>query len=268
MTVTTRPTRRTRSTRQPQDEGSGLRGWFWASGQLALLGAELLALLLLLTYPGFRPRQLQVVGLQHLGHAEVASTLGIPADRSIFLLDHSMLEARLRTLPWVQSASVTLTLPDTVVVRIDEWTPQAILQDGERAYYLSAQGRILGPAPEAGSLLVVERSHVTSTQPGSAVLSSELEAMLIPLSRGFPAAYHVRAVAFTLDDRENLTIKTDRGFVIYFGQMATADQRATLETKLGALKALGSRVDLVTAPIQYVNLMNAAAPAVQLRPGK
>jgi cell division septal protein FtsQ len=267
MTVTSRPVRRPRSTRPTQDQGS-LRGWLWASGQLALLGVELLALLLLLAHPGFRPRQLQVVGLQHLGRAEVASTLAIPSDRSIFWLDHSLLEARLRTLPWVRSASVTLTLPDTVLVSIDEWTPQAVLQEGERAYYLSAQGRILGPAPEAGSLPLVERTHITSTQPGSAVMSADLEALLIPLSRGFPDAYHVRVVAFTLDDRENLTIKTDRGFVIYFGQMATADQRATLETKLGALKALGSRVDLVSAPIVYVNLMNAAAPAVQLRPGR
>jgi cell division septal protein FtsQ len=268
MTVTTRPARRTRSSPPTREEGTGLRGWFWASGQLALLGVLVLALLLLLAYPGLRARDVRIVGLNHLGSAEVTSALAIPTDRSMFLLNHSVLEGRLRALPWVRSANVTLTLPDQVLVRIDEWAPAAVLQAGERTFYVSPQGRLLGPAAEAGSLPIVERTHLASTRAGTTIVSPELQALLTPMSRGFPAAYHLRVAAFILDDRENLTVKTDRGFAIYFGQMATADQRATLEAKLAALKALGSRVDLVSAPILYVNVMNAAAPAVQLRPGR
>ncbi len=264
MTATTRPARRARS----EKAGTGLRGWLWAGGQLALLGAELFALLLLLAYPGFRPRDVQVIGATHLARADVAAALAIPADRSIFLLDHAMLETRLRALPWVKSASVGLTLPDHVLVSIEEWTPVAVLQVGERSFFLSAQGRLLGPAPEAGSLPIVERPHLAMVPAGTAVLAPELEAMLVPLNDGFPGAYHLRVTAFVLDDRQELTIKTDRGFPIYFGEMATGDERATLETKLGALKALAARVDLVSAPIAYVNLMNPAAPAVQLRPGR
>lgn len=265
MTVTARAARRTRSARATRKDVNGLRGWLWASGQLALLGLEVLALLLLLAYPGFRPRQVHMVGLDHLGAGDVTSALAIPADRSIFLVSRSILEGRLQALPWVRSASVTLTLPDQVLVSIDEWTPVAVLQQGERSFYVSPQGRILGPAPEAGSLPIVERPNLAPVRAGTVALSPEVEALLVPLGRGFPGAYHLRVAAFVLDDRQDLTIKTDRGFPIYFGQMATADQRAGLETKLGALKALASRVDLVSAPIAYVNLMNPAAPAVQLR---
>lgn len=268
MTVTTRPARKTRSARPALKTGSGLRGWLWASGQLALLGVELFALLLLLASPAFRPKAIQVVGTAHLDAQQVAAALALPHDRSIFLLDHSALETRLRALPWVRSASVTLTLPDQMLVRIDEWTPVAVLQQGERPFFLSAEGRILGPAPEAGSLPIVERPRLASTRAGTAVLSPELEALLIPMSSGFPGAYHLRVVAFSVDDRQGLSVKTDRGFVIYFGQMATADQRATLEAKLAALKALAGRIDLVSSPIAYVNLMNPAAPAVQVRPGR
>ncbi len=268
MTVTTRPARKTRSGRPAQETGNGLRGWLWASGQLALLGVELFALLLLLASPAFRPKAIQVVGTTHLEAQQVAAALAVPPDRSIFLLDHAVLEARLRALPWVRSASVTLTLPDRVLVTIDEWTPVALLQQGERSFFLNAQGRLLGPAAEAGSLPIVERPHLASLQPGTAVLSPELEALLIPMSSGFPGAYHLRIAAFSLDDRQGLSVKTDRGFVIYFGQMATAEERATLEPKLAALKALASRIDLVSSPIAYVNLMNPAAPAVQVRPGR
>ncbi len=265
MTVTTRPARKTRSARPALKTGSGLPGWLWASGQLVLLGVELFALLLLLANPAFRPKALQVVGTTHLDAQQVAAALAVPPDRSIFLLDHSVLEARLRALPWVKSASVSLTLPDHVQVTIDEWAPVAVLQQGERSFFLNAQGRILGPAPEAGTLPIVQRPALASTHAGTAVLSPELEALLIPISSGFPGAYRLRVVAFSLDDRQGLSVKTDRGFVIYFGQMATADERATLEPKLAALKALAGRIDLVSSPIAYVNLMNPAAPAVQLR---
>lgn len=268
MTVSTRPARRTRATQPKPDHRTGLRGWLWASGQLTLLGVELFALLLLLAYPGFRPRDVRIVGLTHLAGAEVTSALAIPTDRSIFLLDHSMLEGRLRTLPWVRSASVSLTLPNQVLVSIDEWAPVAVLQAGERSFYISPQGRLLGPAAEAGSLPILERPHLAATRAGTSVVTPELQALLVPISRGFPSAYHLRVAAFILDERENLTIKTDRGFDIYFGQLATADERATLEPKLAALKALAKRVDLVSTPIVYVNLMNPAAPAVQLKPGR
>ena len=268
MTVTTRPDRKTRSARPAPETGSGWRGWLWASGQLIVLGVEVLALLFLLANPAFRPKAIRVVGSTHLDAQQVAAALAVPPDRSIFLLDHSVLESRLRALPWVRSASVTLTLPDRVLVTIDEWTPVAVLQQGERSFFLNAQGRLLGPAAEAGSLPVVERPHLASLQPGTAVLSPELEALLIPMSSGFPGAYHLRINAFSLDDRQGLSVKTDRGFVIYFGQMATADERATLEPKLAALKALAGRIDLVSSPIAYVNLMNPAAPAVQVRPGR
>jgi hypothetical protein len=72
-------------------------------------------------------------------------------------------------------------------------------------------------------------------------------------------------MSFRLDRQEVLTAQTDRGWTIIFGQMVTADDRATLEPKLAALRALSSRIDLASAAIQYVNLENPRAPAVQMR---
>jgi len=40
---------------------------------------------------------------------------------------------------------------------------------------------------------------------------------------------------------------------------------ATLTPKLAALRALGSRIDFPSAPIQYINLENPGVPAVQMR---
>jgi hypothetical protein len=62
-----------------------------------------------------------------------------------------------------------------------------------------------------------------------------------------------------------LSAQTDRGWAIIFGQMVTRDDRASLEPKLAALRALSSRMDLTSSQILYVNLENPGAPAVQMR---
>jgi len=99
-------------------------------------------------------------------------------------------------------------------------------------------------------------------------VGSDLLPMLIQLRTGFSSAFKISVTSFQLDGREVLTAQTDHGWTIIFGQMVTGDDRASLEPKLAALRALSSRIDFVSAPIQYINLENARAPAVQMRAHK
>ncbi|HYM49631.1 MAG TPA: FtsQ-type POTRA domain-containing protein [Candidatus Limnocylindrales bacterium] len=242
-----------------------LRRLIWAVVQVAVLGAEVFLLLFILAQPGFRPRDVQVQGVQHLRAGEVAAALALPPDRSIFLLDPASLADRLKALPWVQSASVTLALPDRVSVTVSEWQPAAVIANGEQSYYLNARGVVLAPAFEAGGLPVIDRQGVGAVKAGDGLIDPDLMQELIALQRGFAPAFRVRVLSFVLDPQQVLTLRTDRGFAIIFGQMATADQRATLEPKLGALRSLATRIDLASAPLVYVNLMNPRAPAVLMK---
>lgn len=234
----------------------------WALGQLALLGAETFLLLFLLAQPSLRPKQVQVLGNRHISAAQVIATLGLPTDQSIFVVNRGALEQNLHSLVWLQSAQVSLSLPDQVTVHVREWKPAAVLQQAERAWYLSPQGAILAPADEAGTLPIIDRPVQAALHPGDAAVDPDLLAMLMPMDRDFAAAFHLRIMAIKLDSGDVLSLRTERGFPIIFGQMATAGQRATLEPKLGALKALSARVDLTRAAIVYINLENPTAPAV------
>lgn len=234
----------------------------WALGQLALLGAEIFLLLFLLAQPALRPREVHVSGVRHITADQVMASLGLPKDQSIFLVNRSTLEQNLHALVWLQSAHIALALPDQVMVQVREWQPAAVLQQGETAWYLSPQGAILAPADEAGTLPIIDRPVAAPMHPGDAAVDPELLAMLVPLDRGFAAAFHLRVMALKLDGGDVLSLRTDRGFQIIFGQMATAGQLATLEPKLGALKALSARLDFTRAPIVYINLENPRAPAV------
>lgn len=244
---------------------AGARGWLWALVQIALLAGESFALLFLLAQPAFRPQHVMISGTHRLTSAQVTSTLGLPSDRNIFFLNHQQLEQRLQALPWVRSASVSLTLPDRVAVRVTEWQPSAVLQVGEQTYYLNELGVVLDPATEAGSLAVVDRPDFGTVRNGERAVTSELLAMLLQIRSGFYPAFKISLMSFQIDNREILTAQTDRGWTIIFGQMVTSDDRASLEPKLAALRALSGRIDLASAPIQYVNLENPGAPAVQMR---
>src|SRR2546421_261266 len=93
----------------------------------------------------------------------------------------------------------------------------------------------------------------------------DLLPMLLQLKAGFAPAFKISLMSFQLDRRQVLTAQTDRGWAIIFGQMVTSDDRATLTPKLAALRALGGRIDFPSAQIQYINLENPGAPAVQMR---
>ena len=241
------------------------KGWAWALLQVGVLAAEILFVLFLLAQPGLRPRAVNVIGASHESQDAVTQALSLPSQRSIFLVDTTALAARVRSLPWVRRADVSLALPDRVTVRITEWVPAAVLTVGERSFYLDQRGRILGPADEAGPLPVIGRPLDGAVRPGDQVLDPALLGLLPQIQQGFPQAYGVRVLNFSLDRDQMFTLRTDRGWTIIFGQMATADQFGSLTPKLGALRALSTRINLTSAPINYINVMNPRAPAVQLR---
>jgi cell division septal protein FtsQ len=265
MTVGTISKRRRRTAPAPARPTVSTRGWIWAVAQIAILGAEVFAALFLLAQPAFRPRQVEVIGTSHLTPAQISAALALPADRNIFFLNHSELEQRLMAMPWVRSASVSLALPDRVTARITEWKPSAVLQVGEATYAMNDRGQVLDPAAEAGALTVINRPDFGVVTFGQRAVDRDLLPMLLQLKAGFAPAFKISLMSFQLDRRQVLSAQTDHGWTIIFGQMVTSDDRATLEPKLAALRALSSRIDFTSAQIQYINLENPGAPAVQMR---
>jgi cell division septal protein FtsQ len=265
MTVGTIEKRRGRSAPAAAKPTISARGWIWAVAQMAILGAEVFAALFLLAQPAFRPRQVEVVGTTHLTPAQIMAALSLPPDRTIFFLSHGELEQRLMAMPWVRSASVSLALPDRVSVKITEWTPSAVLQVGEATYAMNDLGQVLDPAAEAGGLTVINRPDFGPVAYGQHAVDRDLLPMLVQLKAGFAPAFKISLMSFQLDRRQVLTAQSDHGWSIIFGQMVTSDDRATLTSKLAALRALSSRIDFASAPIQYINLENPGAPAVQMR---
>ncbi len=223
---------------------------------------ELAALGTALTWPGLRPRHIEVEGATHLTSAAVRQAAQVPVANSLLLLHEGEIEARLQRLPWVEEARVQPRLPDRVRIRVKEYVPVAVLRVRESSLLMSAGGRVLGPAGDAGARLTIA-APAAEDRAGRTAVDPRLLRLLLDIGAQWEGAYGVGLKEFQLNKNLELSAVTMRGWPVQFGQMATDDQRASLAAKLQALAALRSRYNFGADFIDYINVMNAGSPTVK-----
>lgn len=236
---------------------------------LGLAALELCVLVGTLVYPGFTVRHVEVSGRHRLEAAQVVSAAGLAQGGSIFGVDPVAVEARLQKSTWIRSSQVSAELPDTVLIRVDEWQPVAVYQPaGGRAYFLSDQAVALGPLGQhdaQGELLPVKALQADEPRPGARVLDPRLLTALVNIQRTLPRLIGQDVKLFTVDSCGNLTLVATRGWQAQFGRMLTGEEIATLHDKVAALRAVAPNVDYNSQDLQTVNVMNPAAVAVRVK---
>lgn len=78
----------------------------------------------------YRVRAIQVVGLERLDSDEIIKKSGINNGTPLFQIDLKEIGERLRTHPWIHTATAVRRLPDTIELRIKERKPVAFLNTG------------------------------------------------------------------------------------------------------------------------------------------
>jgi cell division protein FtsQ len=153
-----RPARRTRVRR-------ARRGWTGRTVLALQITAGVLTVVLLawaayakvMGTERLRVARVEVRGSRFLSEGEVRELLGPAVGENILGLDISALKARLRASPWVEDATVTRTLPDTLRVEVHERAPLA-LAEVERLYLMDEDGVLIdmyGPRTAGFDLPIV-----------------------------------------------------------------------------------------------------------------
>ncbi len=246
------------------DENVRRRGRRLAS--FALAAAELVGLVALLAAPVFRVQHVDVSGNRRLSAEQVVATAGLAHPGPVFLVDPGGVERRLEGSTWVRTASVGAALPDRVRIRVEEWQPVAVYRaGGGPPWYLSDQAVALGPAgADAQSLLDVEGPARPEPRQGRQALDRPLLVALVNIQRALPGLIGQDVQSFTIDGCGGLTLTVRRGWQAQFGRVFTPEELASLKDKVSALRSVSaSGVDLNSADLQYVNVMNPAAAAVK-----
>jgi len=103
---------------------------------LALLGVKLLS-------REFHVREILVSGNYHLDRNDIIEAAGIRKGDSLFDVPLDHVEERLRKNTWIRTTALRKQYPGTVVIRVDEAVPKALLSVKKKLYLLAEDGKIL-----------------------------------------------------------------------------------------------------------------------------
>ena len=101
--------------------------------------------------PAFGLGPVSVRGLHFTDAAQVNRSLDLTDGANLFSLSTEPLAARLRELPTVAAADVTVQLPDTLDVQIHERSPILVWAVGDQRFLVDRDGVLFAPAVDGSS---------------------------------------------------------------------------------------------------------------------
>lgn len=84
-----------------------------------------------------------VTGNHHLESDKIVKTLHMGEETSLLSLRFTDIEEPLRSIPWIRQIAMRRQLPDTLMIRIEEAVPKALLSRKGHTYLLEEGGSIL-----------------------------------------------------------------------------------------------------------------------------
>lgn len=127
-----------------------MRRGLQARGRLTLLLATLTVVgaAAVLGY-ALQLQRVQVEGVQLFDPRPVREALEEVLGKSALWASAQALREKVLAIPWVNDAQVAMELDGTVVCRVEERQPAAVLADASPPQFVDSSGRILGPAENA-----------------------------------------------------------------------------------------------------------------------
>jgi hypothetical protein len=229
-------------------------GWRLASGVMVALLA--FALYQLWNLPRFRVVQAQVNGLQRLTSSDVNAILGLE-DTPIFTVDSSQLQKDLEdAFPEFSSVSVSASLPNKVVVTVQERVPILTWRQDGRTTLVDANGisfpmrsandALPSPQVEAFDAPPVQIEDAVSGEQGH-FLSAEMVSAIMSMSAQAPAD-----TPLVYDSQHGLGWKDPQGWEVYFGDVKDMGTKLTIyQTLIKRLQEEGITPALVS--VEYVH---------------
>ncbi|MBJ7596206.1 MAG: FtsQ-type POTRA domain-containing protein [Candidatus Dormibacteraeota bacterium] len=228
-------------------------------GQVGLLAA-------LLTAPTFTVHTVEVTGDHLLSRDTVLAAAHVPQS-SLFTVDGDAIRARITKLPWVRTATVTTQLPSTVRIIVTEWQPDLLLRHGTQTTFVAANGASV-PFTQSTAAARKDVPLLLDYRPGrQQPLLSGLAGLLASASQRWPSVFGCRVSVFVMSNSNVLSVWSSTGWQAILGPLDSNDALAAIPGQLSVLAALKGRLDFSRPTFGYVDLENAATPAIGGHPG-
>ena len=252
LRVETKPVTPPRQIRLPRPRLGELTPARMAS--LLLVATGLALTLFLLAANGFYVYSAEIQGNRLVSQQDLYARSGVDG-QNVFTIRPDAAERRLRDVPFIKSARVSLGLPARVSIQVEERAPVALWQVGGAVYGVAEDGTVLPSdgAPADAPLVQAEGNPLplgAKLEPGWIALARHLRA-LVPDAKG---------VIFSTE--RGVGIVTAQGWPAYFGSEddATAARLtvlASLTAELKQQKVEPELIDLRYATRPYYRLKSS-----------
>ncbi len=225
---------------------------FWQDRGGKALGFLLLLGLGWLTYHLFATEAFYVYGATVMGNQlvpaeEIYRNSGLEG-MSIFWIDPTQVEAALVSLPNIREARVYCGLPNRVTIEVVERQPQVIWQQGEKRYWIDAEGTVLPALGELAEATVIVDLEERPIQPGDRV-DPQVIAGAQKLCSLLPGLTTVQYAPHT-----GISFQSEQGWPIYMGQGEDVEQ------KVAIMKALLQEIAAKGIQPQFIDLRFKGSP--------
>ena len=208
----------------------------------------------------FELRQVVIHGNQHLSDAELMALMRVTGKENLMLLSTERLYDRLHSSAWIRRVSMRKELPHTLVVKVVESKPQALLKNRNGYVIVDDEGieleRILGR--QERFLPVIETYDATDTKEFREALR------LATVINDVGIAKRARSVNIVgLDgDTKDLAVKID-GMEIKVGEGSYEQKLARLFDLIDEIRSRPIEVDYIDLRFANRVIVKPVAEAIQ-----
>jgi cell division septal protein FtsQ len=227
-------------------------GTFWQDHAARLPGLLLAGFLLWALFQFFDSDQFYVFeatisGNNRISAEEIFQQAGVEGE-NIFFLNHTDIEARLRSTSNIKSAVVRCELPASVDIQIVEREPIYVWQVGNATYWLDEDGVAMKPVGTAPNTITLIDTDAQAIQPGQQVSRDVLDAAA-QLRKWLP-----NKKVFQWSQVHGLSFQHDDGYAVYLGK---ADD---LAAKMATLTALSQGLADKKVHPKFIDLRFSGRP--------
>jgi cell division septal protein FtsQ len=180
-----------------------------------------------------------ILGNKHLTKTEVRNLLHVKRHESIFSVSGTEMRERLLLSPWIRETIIRKELPHTVVIKIREAEPLALLKRKKSLYIVSREGAILEKLEQTIPFLPV--IEVKSNRKGTLKQALELASTL--RTENF---FYDKEIEIIANSSKDISLIID-GLIIKVG---AGDYRK----KLLRLAQLKDEIIRRGIPVEYIDL--------------
>jgi cell division septal protein FtsQ len=224
---------------------------FWAVAVVALVVAAI-AGYALVSWSGFHPRHVRVVGNRIVPTGEILAQARVDLGSNMWLANTGAMASRIQRIPYILSARVYRRPPATITIAVTERTPFANMTSDGASALVDRTLRVLALDEDPGlpTLMLDRRVRFV---PGTTVHQDAARALLDTLTA--LREHGADATTVALDNGD--VVATLQGHVqILLGDEASAAQATSL------VEPILTRFALLGRPVRLLDLRSPNAPVV------